>query len=238
LCSAQKTIDAYYIPAHIIAVLQRNIVTPPLSKRGADVAKAKTEPTLNSGVQIMATMKKTTAAATAAANAAATQIDEAVAAGTQTIETAVKASAEAVNKGYERAVSLTKENVEAAVKAGSTAFKGYEDVILFNKENVDAVVKSSTIFVKGVQDVSKSFFALTQLSFEEGVALSKTLLGAKTIQDVVEVQSTLVKTSFDKAMAESGRISEMSMKVAEEAFAPINDRMSVAMQRVMKPIAA
>jgi phasin family protein len=99
-------------------------------------------------------------------------------------------------------------------------------------------VKSSTIFVKGVQDVSKSFFALTQLSFEEGVALSKTLLGAKTIQDVVEVQSTLVKTSFDKAMAESGRISEMSMKVAEEAFAPINDRMSVAMQRVMKPIAA
>ncbi len=186
----------------------------------------------------MATIKKTTAAAAAAATAAATQIDEAVAAGTQTIETAVKASAEAVNKGYERAVSITKENVEAAVKAGSTAFKGYEDVILFNKENVDAVVKSSTIFVKGFQDVSKSIFALTQLSFEEGVAMSKTLLGAKTIQDVVEVQSALVKTSFDKAMLEGGKLSEMSIKVAEEAFAPINDRMSVAMQKVMKPLAA
>jgi phasin family protein len=169
---------------------------------------------------------------------AAKPIEDAVAFGKETLESVVKASADAANKGYEKVVAMTKENVEAAVKAGSTAFKGYEDVIAFNKENVDAFVRASTILAKGWQDASKSFFSMSQESFEESVQVSKAMLSAKSLKEVVDMQSSIAKTSFDKIVAESGRLSETSFKLAEKALEPINERVTVAVSKIMKPIAA
>lgn len=169
---------------------------------------------------------------------ASKSIEGAVAVGRETIEQVVKASAEAANKGYEKAVALTKDNVDAAVKAGADLFKNYEDILGFGKENVEAVIRATTIFAKGMQEASKTGFQTTQETIEESVAVTKAILGARSLKEVVDLQTSFVKTSFDKFVAEGGKLSETGIKLAEEALEPINERMNATVSKLLKPIAA
>ncbi len=178
----------------------------------------------------MTAKKKTINPATQAAE----QVEAAVAAGKETVEAAVKAGA----RNYEKAVAVTREQVEAAVNAGAEMFKGYEDVAGFGKENIDAVMATSAVLSKGLQDLNKAWFALAQDALEQNVAATKRILGSKSVVEVVEIQSDLARSNYDKAVAESRKLSDMSIKLAEEASAPIAGRVNTAMEAFTKPFAA
>lgn len=165
-------------------------------------------------------------------------VDATVAAGKEAVETVVKAGTDVATKGYEKAVAMSKEHVEAAHKAGTQAFKGYEDMVTFGKDNVDAAIKSGTILTRGVQDINKVLFGLAQAQLEESVAATKKILGCKSVKDVVEVQSDIAKANYAKFMAESRKLADMSVKLAEESVAPIAARVAVAVEKTTKPIAA
>lgn len=164
--------------------------------------------------------------------------ETAVAAGKETVETVVKAGAEVAAKGVEKAVAMSQEQVAAVVKAGGDVFKNYEEVVTYGKDNVDALVKANNIMVKGVQDINKVLFAMAQKNMEESVAMTKKMFGCKSVDDVVKLQSDLMKTNYSKAFDESRKISDMAVKLAEEASAPIADRVTVAVEKVTKPLAA
>ena len=181
----------------------------------------------------MSTAKTSKAAATPAADTEK-QIVEVVAVHQETLEKVVKAGAEVAANGVDKALALTKDHVEAAVKAGADAFKGYEDILQFGKENVEAMVKSSSIVARGVQDLSKTFVTLAQESIEESVAAGKALIGAKTLKEVIDLSSSLAKVGFDKLVAEGSRLSQLSTKLAEEAFAPLHGRVDAAVQKLTK----
>ncbi|MGE5505498.1 MAG: phasin family protein [Actinomycetota bacterium] len=179
------------------------------------------------------TTAKVKAAPARAAEATKT-IETVAAAGKETIDTVVKTSAEVANQGYEQAVAMTKEQVEAAVKAQTVAMQSYEDAIALAKDNVDAVVKAGTILTQGLQDLGKSVFGLAQETLEEQVSLSKALFGAKTLRELFDLQSTLVKTNFDKLVSEGTRLSDRSVKLVEEAMAPIHDQVNATVDRMVK----
>ncbi|MEK9673115.1 MAG: phasin family protein [Rhodospirillaceae bacterium] len=169
---------------------------------------------------------------------AADQVEAAVTARKETVETVVKAGAEVATKGVEKAVAMSQEQVAAAVKAGGEVFKSYEDVVSYNKGNVGAVVKANGILVKGVQDINTFLFALAQKNMEESVALTKKLFECKSVDDVVKLQGELVKTNYAKTLDESRKLSDMAVKLAEEATKPIAERVSVAVEKATKPLAA
>ena len=169
---------------------------------------------------------------------AAKQVDAAVAAGKETVDAAVKVGTDAFAKGYENAVAATREQVDAAVKAGADAFQGYEDVVSFAKDNVDAVMESSTILAKGVQEFNKVWFNLAQASVDQNVAATKALLGCKTAKELAQVHSGLVARNYDALVLDGRKLSDMSVKLAEEVAKPVNARVNAAMDRLSKPVAA
>jgi len=165
------------------------------------------------------------------------RIGDVVAVQKETIETVVRASADAATKGVDKAVAMTKEQVDAAVKAGAVAFKKYEDMLQFGKENVEAVVKSGSIVAKGVQDLSHSLVTLAQASMDEQVAAGKALIGAKSIKEVMDLSSSMAKTNFDKLVAEGNKLTQISTKLAEEAFSPLTVRVTAAVEKFFKTAA-
>jgi len=169
---------------------------------------------------------------------AAQPVEAALAAGKETIETVVKAGAEAASKGVERAVAMSREHVSAAVKAGTEAFKSYEDIVAFGKDNVDAVVKSNAILVKGFQDIHNVLFGIAQAQLEEQVAATKKFFGCKTFKDVMEAQAELARTSYAKVLDDGRKITDLSVKLAEEASTPITRRVNVTVEKFTKPLAA
>lgn len=162
----------------------------------------------------------TAAKKAAAVKADAKQIEDAVAVGKETVE---------------KAVAATKEHVE---KASDAALKGYDELAALNKDNMDAFVKAANIMSKGVEDLGKAYWAFAQSSVETGVEASKALLGARTINDVVDIQTDLVRSSVDTAIAEGTKLTEMAIKVTNESAAPLQQRYTAAVEKAMKPIAA
>lgn len=166
------------------------------------------------------TKAKTTTANPATPKLETKQVEEAVAAGKQTVE---------------QAVAATKEQVE---KASSAALKGYDEFASLQKDSMDAFVKASNIMAKGYEEIGKAAFAFAQTSAEANVEAAKSLMAAKTINDVVEIQSDLARNQFDKFVAEGTKISELGVKVTNEAFEPLQAQANVVVERSMKPVAA
>jgi phasin family protein len=162
-------------------------------------------------------------------------LESVVEVGKQTVENALKFGTEVATKNYEKAIAATQEQFE---KATSVAFASYDEMTSFGKENIDAVVKSSTMLVKGMETVGKEVASYGQVSIEKSVSNAQALFGAKTLREFLELQAEIAKSSFDAWVEESAKLGELGAKLANEAFEPIHEQVTVAVEKMMKPVAA
>ena len=181
---------------------------------------------------------KLTKPAAKASPAPVAPVEAAVKVSQEAVETIVKTNTKVAKKGVEKAVAMGEEQFAAATKAGAEAYKGYEDVIAFSKSNIDAFVKSNEIFSKGFKEINSSIMQLAQANLEETVAVTQKLMGCKSVTEIVEIQSTVAKSQYEKAVVESRKISEQTVKFAESASKPIAERVMVAVDTLSKPLAA
>lgn len=175
-----------------------------------------------------------TAKKTTTAQDAMKPVEAAVNAGKETVEAVVKAGSEAASKQYEQAVSMTKENIE---KTSSAIFKGYDELASVNKDNLQAFVEASNVMAKGMEAMTKELFTFAQGSMEENVAVAKKMLGAKNVQELFDVSGEVAKSNFDKTLAETAKLTEMSVKVANETFQPLQSRLNVTVEKMIKSAA-
>jgi phasin family protein len=136
---------------------------------------------------------------------------------------AMKEGMEKATKGMEASQTKLKEGVEKAMKTA-------EEIIAFSQGNIEAMMKSSQIYASGFQDISKKFAESNKAALEESVAFTKSLLGVKTVKEAVDLQSGFARTSIEKLVAETSKVTDASVKLAEEALAPITARLSIAVQ--------
>jgi len=126
--------------------------------------------------------------------------------------------------------SLDKTSLE--VKANmDKAMKTAEEMVSFGQGNLEALVKCSQIWAAGVQDLSKQFAASAQAQVDQTMATWKALAGVKSLKEAMELHTTLARSSVEKAVAETSKLTDASMKLAEQTFAPLTARMSLAAER-------
>ena len=148
----------------------------------------------------------------------------------------------AVTKSREDAIAPPKQNLEGLVtaqqeqmeKASAQVMKGYEELTALTKGNVDAFVQSGTVVAKGAEEAGKQVAAFTQSSLEKGVSNAKSMLAVKTIQELVELQKAYTKASLDAFVSESTKLQELTVKVANEALAPLSARVNATVEVLSK----
>jgi phasin family protein len=135
----------------------------------------------------------------------------------------VKDVAAVATASFEQAQTQMKEGVQRAVKTA-------EQFAHFSQGNVEAFVKSSQILATGLQDLSKLFAATAKANYDESVATFKALTSVKSLKEAFDLQTSFARSSLEKAVTESGKITEHSLKVAEQALAPISARVNAAVE--------
>lgn len=151
----------------------------------------------------------------------------------------------AVDKGFETTVSGLKDGMakaasgfadtQAKVKQGmEKAMKTAEEFVAFSQGNVEALMKSGQIWTAGVQDIGKQIAANAQASFDETMSTFKALSSVKSLKDAFELQTSLARSTMEKTMAESGKLTDASMKLTEQTLAPLTARFSLAMEKFAK----
>lgn len=141
----------------------------------------------------------------------------------------------AMNNSFENVSATAREQLE---KASQTAYKSYEELSKLQKDNWDAVVAASQIWVKGAESVSKAWVSFAQESMENAATTAKAMVGVKSLREAVDLQTDFAKGNFDKFVAESTKLSEAVVKVANDAMEPITARVNVTVEKLFKPIAA
>jgi phasin family protein len=109
-----------------------------------------------------------------------------------------------------------------------------EDFVAFGKDNLEAFTAAGKIWAAGVQDLTKQVAATAKANFDESVASFKALTSVKSVKEAVELQSAFSKSAIEKALAESAKLTEASIKLTEQALAPITARINVAVQTFAK----
>jgi phasin family protein len=104
----------------------------------------------------------------------------------------------------------------------------YDDMVAFNQTNIDAFVASSTVVSKGFEQLTKQYVAFASGSFEEAIEASKKLVTVKTVNETVDLQTKIAKSTWEKAVAEGQKISEISTGIFKEASAPISERVQAS----------
>mgnify|MGYP001557169358 FL=1 len=103
-----------------------------------------------------------------------------------------------------------------------TAFdKATNDFQKLGKDNYEAVVKSYGQMNKGFQDIGARFTDYTKQAFADATATFEKLVGAKSLEHAIEIQSEYAKTAYETWMAEMTKISEMYASVARDAYKPV-----------------
>ncbi|HTI03346.1 MAG TPA: phasin family protein [Acidisoma sp.] len=187
---------------------------------------------------------RTVAGGQAAANAAP--------AAEATVSKMQAATSEAAEEMKEAAVSVADEVVEAAgtqvTKAASgieasqlqinegitKTMKTAEEVVAFSQGNVEALIKSGQIWSAGMQDLSKQMASSMQASYEEAMAAFKAMTSVKSLKEAVDLQVGFARSAVEKSMTESSKYTDASIKLAEQAIAPISSRMTMAVEKFSK----
>jgi len=158
-----------------------------------------------------------------------------------TIEHTTQTTEAAAAKGFDKTLQAMKEGMEKATKGIETsqmkmkesvekAMKTAEEMMTFGQGNIEALMKATQIYASGFQDISKHLAAQSKSTLEESVAFTKTLMGVKSVKEAVDLQSGFTKTSIEKAVAETSKLTDASVKLAEQAMAPLTARMAMAVE--------
>ncbi|MGX7951643.1 phasin family protein [Tsuneonella sp. HG249] len=102
------------------------------------------------------------------------------------------------------------------------------------KGNVEAVVESGKILGAGVQDIARSEVEAAKGAFETLTADLKAMAAVKSPTELFKLQGEIARRNFDMLVARTSKNAEVGMKLANDAFAPISSRMSLAAERLSK----
>jgi len=163
-------------------------------------------------------------AADEAARTARTVTDEAARVGEQT----ARAGADIANRSTETARSAMEAGLNTATQTFQRAADQFTNVLGFSgpqaeelarrsSENVQAVTQASTVLVRGAQEVLQEVFGLVQNRLQKNIDAMNRIVGTRSVQDFVAVQSDLARDTLQEVIETNRRAAEVSLRIAEEA---------------------
>ncbi len=138
-----------------------------------------------------------------------------------------------------RQTRMTMENtMDNATKATEGFMKAAEQAAEFSRGNMEAMAKATQLYVAGVQDLGKQTLAMVQGLADHTVAGAKAMGGVKSLKEAAEIQATYTRAAMEKSLAETAKLQEAALKLAETSFAPLSARMTLAVETFSKPMLA
>lgn len=108
------------------------------------------------------------------------------------------------------------------------------EAVEFGKGNVEAFVESSRILVSGLQDLGRTYADEARTAAETMQDDMRKLTSAKSPTEMLQLQGEIARRNFDAMVATASRSTEAMIKLANEAFAPVSNRMSLAADKVAR----
>jgi hypothetical protein len=90
----------------------------------------------------------------------------------------------------------------------------------FGKESMDVAMASFGAWSKNAQAIAAELADYSKKYFEESAAAMEKLMGAKSLEKAMEVQSEYIKSAYEDFVAQSTKIGELYAGLAKDAYKP------------------
>jgi hypothetical protein len=98
--------------------------------------------------------------------------------------------------------------------------KNFDDMQKMSKESLDATMKSFGALSKASQAIATEVADYSKRSFEDSTKFVEKLLGAKSLDKAIEIQTDYAKTAYEGFIAEATKIGELYADLAKETYKP------------------
>ncbi len=140
-----------------------------------------------------------------------------------------------------KTADFTKTATDAVAGMQNRAKAAYEkgtemtaDMTAFQKGNFDALVESGKVLAAGLQDLGRTAVEDARTTAETVTADVKKMAAVKSPTELFQLQGEIARRNLDTMVARTSHNAQVMMKLANDMFAPLSTRASVAMERVSK----
>ena len=99
------------------------------------------------------------------------------------------------------------------------------------RANVEAVVEASRVAAEGARSIGQDVVAKQRDSVEQAADVIRSLAEAKSPTEYLQLQGEFARSQFDRAVAETSKLTESLVKLAGEAFQPLSNRATANAER-------
>ncbi|MDL2340160.1 MAG: phasin family protein [Pseudomonadota bacterium] len=99
------------------------------------------------------------------------------------------------------------------------------------RANVEAIVEASRVAAEGARSIGQDVVATGRDGVAQASAAIRSLAEAKSPTEYMQLQGEFARASFDRMVAEGSKLTETMVKLAGEAFQPLQNRASANAER-------
>ena len=165
-------------------------------------------------------------------NRAARKVSSAASKGTKTMtsKTANFAAFDAI-PAFAPFQSLFADANERSQELAKKGQKVAEELADLARANVEAVVEANRVAAEGARSIGQDVVASSRDNVEQAADAIRSLAEAKSPTEYLQLQGEFARASFDRAVAETSKLTESLVKLAGEAFQPLSNRATANAER-------
>ena len=99
-------------------------------------------------------------------------------------------------------------------------FKTVEDLQQISRSQIEATTQSAAAWSRGLQQIALEASDYSKKSIEESSAAMGKLIGVRSLDGAIQLQSELAKTAYDNMMSGATRFTELFSTLAKDAYKP------------------
>jgi phasin family protein len=138
------------------------------------------------------------------------------------------------NSPFQAMFTQTGERSQEVAKKSQKVAQELTDLA---RANVEAIVEAGRVAAEGARSIGQDAVARTREGAEQAADAIRSLTEAKSPTEFVQLQSELARTSFDRMVAETSRMTESMVKLAGKAFQPLSNRATANAERINNIVA-
>jgi phasin family protein len=142
---------------------------------------------------------------------------------------AAAAGAQAFRQNAERTAAASNQAIKEGVDKSINALT---EMNTLGKKNIEAAVESVTAATRGAEALSAQALAYSKKSWEDGVSAAQALASAKSVQEVIELQTAFAKSAMEAYLSEVTKMTDVMSASVKDSFKPINERATAIVERV------
>jgi phasin family protein len=129
-------------------------------------------------------------------------------------------------------------NVDMQKLLGDFKFPGidYESMLSSQRRNIEALTQANQLAVEGLQAVAKRQAEILRQTMEETNRAMQALFSSASPEERMAKQTDIVKSAFERAIANMKELAELVTKSNAEAFQVVNQRVTESLDELKQAI--